>query len=149
MTYFAYCNLIDIDFMRAFCPSATPLGVMRLDDHEMGFRKCANPAKGGCTLVPTPGGIVLGVNYEMSDADMRKLDEASGTAAEDWVRRPVTVRDGEGRPVETTTYVIPRPSGPHAPGDSYVVPIFKGAAALGFPAEYVKRLQAIIAAAQG
>ncbi|MET0607021.1 MAG: gamma-glutamylcyclotransferase family protein [Beijerinckiaceae bacterium] len=148
MTYFAYGNLLDIDFMRSICPSAEAVGVMRLYGYEMGFAKCANPAKGGCTLVPTPGATMWGVNYVISDDDMRKLDEASGAHNQDWVRRPITVRDVNDRPVETTTYMIPQPSGPHAPSDSYVGPIFKGAAALGFPAHYVERLRAIIAAAQ-
>ena len=148
MRYFAYGNLLDVDYMRAICPSAQPAGVMRLDGYELGFAKCANPAKGGCTLIATPGASMWGVNYELSDEDMSKLDAASGTATGDWARGPITVYDRDGAPVQTTTYMIPNSSGPHSPPDSYVAPIFKGAAALELPAAYVARLRAIIDAAR-
>lgn len=148
MHYFAYGNLLDADYMRAICPSARIDGVMRLDGYELGFAKCANPAKGGCTLVATPGASMWGVNYELSDEDMAKLDEASGTRTGDWKRGPITVYDRSGAPVQTTTYRIPQPSGPHAPPDSYVAPIFKGAAALELPSAYVERLRALIDSAR-
>ena len=50
MHYFAYGTLLDIDYMRQLCPSARPVGVMRLDGFELGFAKCADPSRAGCTL---------------------------------------------------------------------------------------------------
>lgn len=147
MNYFAYGTLLDVDHMRQFCPSARAVGVMRLDGYELGFATCADPSRGGCTLEPTPDGTVLGVQYELSDADMARLDEVSGVPAGHWARKRVTVRDADGRAVTTTTYVIPNSSGRYAPLDTYVAPILKGATDFGLPASYVARLRELIGAA--
>jgi gamma-glutamylcyclotransferase (GGCT)/AIG2-like uncharacterized protein YtfP len=149
MHYFAYGTLLDVDHMRQFCPSARAVGVMRLDGYELGFATCADPSRAGCTLDAVPDGTVWGVLYEVSDADMARLDEASGVPAGHWARQRVTVQDADGKVVHTTTYVIPRPSGLHAPPDHYVAPILKGAADLGLPAPYVARLRQLIQAARG
>lgn len=149
MHYFAYGTLLDIDYMRRFCPSARAVGVMRLDGYELGFARCADPSRGGCTLDAAPGGAVWGVQYELSDEDMAKLDEVSGVPKGHWARTPVTVRDPAGNRVDTTTYVIPDRSGPYAPTDSYVAPIFKGAADFDLPASYVARLRQLVQAAEG
>ena len=115
MNYFAYGTLLDLDYMRRLCPSARPLGVMRLDGYELGFAKCADPSRAGCTLDAAPGGSLWGVHYELSEADMTKLDEASGVPQGNWARKRVTIHDLQGKPVETTTYVIPQASARHAP----------------------------------
>ena len=149
MHYFAYGTLLDIDYMRQLCPSARPVGVMRLDGFELGFAKCADPSRAGCTLEAVPGHSVWGVQYELSDADMTKLDAASGVPQGHWARKQVTVLDAEGKAVETTTYVIPRASGPHAPPDAYVSHIYTGAAQFKLPSDYIARLRILIGAAQG
>lgn len=149
MHYFAYGTLLDIDYLHRFCPSARAIGVMRLDGYEMGFAKCADPSRAGCTLDAVPGGTVWGVQYELSDEDMARLDEVSGVPKGHWARKRVTVRDAAGNAVNTTTYVIPQPSGPHAPLASYVAPIFKGAADFDLPASYVVRLRQLVQAAEG
>jgi cation transport regulator ChaC len=149
MHYFAYGTLLDIDYMRQFCPSARAVGVMRLDGYELGFARCADPSRGGCTLDAAPDGTVWGVQYELSDEDMAKLDEASGVPKGHWARKRVTVRDAAGNRVDTTTYVIPERSGPYAPSDSYVAPILKGAAAFDLPTRYIARLRQLVQAAEG
>ncbi len=149
MNYFAYGTLLDLEYMRRLCPSARPLGVMRLDGYELGFAKCADPSRAGCTLDATPGGSVWGVHYELSDADMIKLDAASGVPQGNWARKPVTVHDLQGKPVETTTYAIPNESGRHVPPDAYVDHILSGAAEFKLPSDYIARLRKLIGAAQG
>jgi hypothetical protein len=149
MHYFAYGTLLDVEYMRKLCPSARPVGVMRLDGYELGFAKCADPSRAGCTLDPAPGASLWGVQYEISAEDAARLDAASGVPAGHWASIPVTVHDASGGAVATRTYVIPNSSGRHAPGDDYVAPIFKGAAAFGLPAAYVERLRRIVATAQG
>lgn len=148
MQYFAYGNLLDIDVMRRVCPSARAVGVMRLDDYEIGFAKCADPTQAGCTLDKAPGASMWGVQYELSDEDMARLDKAAGVGKRDWVHHNITVRDRSGAAVETMTYIIPETSGPHQPPDSYVAPIYKGAADFDLPADYVARLRALIEQAQ-
>lgn len=147
-TYFAYGNLIDVAFMQAACPSATPVAVARLEDHELRFVKCTDPAHGGCTLIPAPGAVTWGVQYEMSDADRAALDASAGVEEKRWGLKPITVTARDGRQIETVTYFIPDDRGPHKPTESYVGPITKGAAELDLPEGYQARLQEIIAEAQ-
>lgn len=148
MHYFAYGNLLDVELMQKVCPSARPVGVMRLDGYEIAFAKCADPSQAGCTLDAAPGRSVWGVQYELSDEDMARLDKSAGVAERHWVHSPVTVRDRAGTAIDTITYVIPETSGPHAPPDSYVAPIYKGAEALALPSDYVARLRELIVQAQ-
>lgn len=148
MRYFAYGNLLDIDIMRRIAPSVRSLGVMRLDDHEIAFARCADPSQAGCTLDETRGSQTWGVQYEMSDEDMAALDKAAGVPVGHWEHKEITLIDQEGRATPSVTYVIPKSSGRYSPPDSYVAPIFKGADAFGLPDDYVKRLKEIIDDAQ-
>lgn len=147
MHYFAYCNLMDIELMRSVAPSAVAIAVARLPDHEMRFAKCRDPAHGGCTLARVPGAETWGVHYELSAADMAALDASAGIAEGRWAHTPLTVHTADGRTIATLTYTIPNDRGPHRPSDSYVGPIHKGAAALGLPEAYRRRLREIIAEA--
>jgi len=147
MNYFAYCNLMDIDLMHSVCPSAKPIAVARLPDHEMRFAKCSDPAHGGCTLAHVEGAETWGVHYELSEADLAALDDSAGIKEGRWAHKPVTVFTIDGDALETVTYHIPNNSGPHAPNDNYVVPIHRGAKALGLPEAYRQRLHEIIAQA--
>jgi len=138
---------MDIDLMRSVCPSARAIAVARLPDHEMRFAKCSDPAHGGCTLARIEGAETWGMQYELSDEDMAALDASAGIAEGRWAHKPVTVYTADGQTVETVTYHIPNDRGPHAPTESYVVPIHRGAKALGLPEAYRRRLHAIIAEA--
>lgn len=147
MHYFAYCNLMDIDLMHSVCPSARPIAVARLADHEMRFAKCTDPAHGGCTLASVAGAETWGVHYELSDEDMAALDASAGIKERRWAHKPITVVTAEGQALDTVTYFIPDNSGPHAPNETYVGPIHKGAKALALPEAYRQRLHEIIAEA--
>lgn len=144
MNYFAYGNLMDIETMRASCPSARPIAVARLDGYELRFVKCTDTAHGGCTLIADPAAVTWGVHYEMSAEDRAALDASAGIEERHWALKPITVKGVDGKEYETVTYFIPDDSGPHKPTESYVGPIHKGAAALDLPASYRQRLTAII-----
>lgn len=148
MQYFAYGTLLDSDYMRKFCPSARPVGVMSLDGYEMGFAACSDPSRAGCTLHAKPGAKTLGVLYDLSTEDMAKLEQISGLPEGLWASKPVTVRDKSGRTTDTVTFVVPNSSGPSTPSDDYVAPIYRGVEEFAFPADYVKRLRQIIESAQ-
>ncbi|MCC6303573.1 MAG: gamma-glutamylcyclotransferase [Rhodobacteraceae bacterium] len=144
MHYFAYGNLLDIELMRASCPTARAVAVARLDGFELRFAKCTDTAHGGCTLIADPAAVTWGVHYEMSAEDRAALDASAGIEARRWALKPVTVSGVDGREYQSVTYVIPDDRGPHRPTPGYVGPIHKGAAALNLPAAYRERLRAII-----
>jgi hypothetical protein len=145
--YFAYGTLLDVPSMKAFAPSAEPVGVMRLDGYAMGFAETHQKGKGGCWLKPASGGVVWGLQYRLSDEDMERMDVASGVPQGLWVHLPVTLTDREGRRVDSVTYTIPNDPPPFRPGPDYVGKILAGIAALPMPADYAADVKARIAAA--
>jgi hypothetical protein len=144
--YFAYGTLLDVPSMKAFAPSAEPVGLMRLDGYAMDFAETHQKGKGGCWLKPDPQGSVWGLQYRLSDEDMERMDVASGVPAGLWVHLPVTLTDREGAAVESVTYTIPDGPPPFRPGPDYVAKILAGLSALPFPAEYAEAVRARIAA---
>lgn len=148
MHYFAYGNLLDIDIMRRLCPSVRAVGVACLRDHQIAFAKCADPSQAGCTLEEKPGAETWGVQYELSDEDMKKLDDAAGVGQNHWTHKSITVAGQDGKSMASVTYVIPQASGAYSPPETYVAPIFKGAEAFSLPAPYRAALKDIITRAQ-
>jgi hypothetical protein len=146
--YFAYGTLLDVEHMRHYCPTATPVGLMRLSGYELDFAKCPGGERGGCTLRPVEGAELWGIQYEMSASDHHQLEEISGIPTGDWARQPVVVQDENGASIETSTFIVPNSPGPFAPPDSYVAPILRGAVENHLPAEYVARLRELISDAQ-
>ncbi len=147
--YFAYGTLLDVESMRKSCPSAQPLGIMKLMDYRMGFATCAaDPAHGGCTLDPAPGEVIHGLLYALPARELESLDKSAGVDAGLWDTIAVTLINGDERKVTANTYTVKNSAGPWNPPDSYVAPILKGARELNLPADYVAKLEAIIEAAQ-
>lgn len=147
MNYFAYGTLLDVQGMQKFAPSAKPLGIMKLKGYRMGFGACKRDGVTGCTLDVAPDDVMYGIQYELSQEDMEKLDEAA--VSEDmWARKEITLIDGDGNEVPSVTYEIPGLTRMIAPSDDYVRPIFKGLEELDLPESYVVHMRQIIARAQ-
>ena len=143
--YFAYGTLLELDEIHKYCPAAEPLGIFRLKDFRLVFKACGpDPKRGGCTLIEDPGNIMHGVLYKMPLNDRRNLDKVSGLDQGLWAVLDITLLDRDGEAVAATTYVIPNPSGQHAPPASYTRPILAGAKAIPLPADYIAQLEAII-----
>lgn len=145
--YFAYGTLLGEKAMRDFAPSARAVGVMRLDGFELGFGETHVAGKGGCWLKPTEGGTVYGVQYELSDEDMERMDKASGVPDGLWVHLPVTLVDERGNTVASSTYTIPGNPPAFRPGDDYVGKIKAGLGTTKLPADYVRKVERTIATA--
>jgi hypothetical protein len=146
--YFAYGTLLDLHHMREFCPSAEPLGVMRLRGYRLGFARCGpDPSVGGCTLVAEAGNTLYGLLYRVAPQDLAALDRASGTDRGLWASLAVTLLDDADREVPALTYVIPDPAGEYTPPAAYTRRILDGARAWPLPGQYVRQLERIIQAA--
>lgn len=149
MHYFAYGTLLVEDSMRSVCPSARNVGYMRLEGFEMNFGHCSMDGVAGCTLIKRDGAVTYGIQYELTDEDMAKMDGAAHVEEAQWVHVPVTLIDKDGNKVQSSTYVIPGEYRPWAPTDAYVAPILQGLKECDFPEDYKARARAIIADAQG
>ena len=144
MNYFAYANLMDVDTMRSAAPSAKVVTVACLRDYEFAFGKCPDPSLYGARLAPVKGAETWGVQYELSDEDMAALDKLAGVAKGDWLHKAVVLHTADGRLLDSTTYDIPKPSGPAGPPAHYVEPTLKGARAHHLPAAYIEKLERLL-----
>ena len=144
MHYFAYGTLLVEESMRSVCPSATNKDYMRLDGYEMAFGNCSKPGLAGCTLVPKTGAVTYGIQYELSEEDMAKLDNAAEVPDEQWVHLPITLVDKSGNEVPSSTYIIPGNPEKWAPTQKYVTPILKGLETCDFPAAYKDFLRELV-----
>ncbi|GAB5505707.1 MAG: hypothetical protein Rhirs2KO_08700 [Rhizobiaceae bacterium] len=142
--YFAYGTLLGEKAMQDFAPSARAVGVMRLEGYELAFAETHVSGKGGCWLRPTADGVVYGVQYEVSDEDMERMDKASGIPERLWVHLPVTLVDEGGNRVESNTYTIPGTPPPFKPATDYVGKIKDGLGTTTLPADYVRKVEQTI-----
>jgi len=143
--YFAYGTLLELESMHRCCPAAESLGIYRLKDFRLGFKTCGPDATvGGCTLVEAPGNVMQGILYKMPLEESRRLDEASGLDKGLWAELGITLWDKNDHAIAARTYVIPNPSGPYVPPDSYVRPILAGASKIPLESAYIEQLEAII-----
>jgi hypothetical protein len=77
--YFAYGSNMDLEQMRRRCPDSKLAGVAVLEDHQIGFtRFSVNRNSAVADVLVSPGRQVWGILYEVSTADLEKLDIAEG-----------------------------------------------------------------------
>jgi gamma-glutamylcyclotransferase len=147
--YFAYGTLLGVKGMREYCPSAEPVGVMRLKGYRLGFARCgADPTVGGCTLVEDAGNTMCGVLYRLPAEELARLDKASGLDRGLWATHAVTLTDHNGREVPANTYRIPATAGDYSPPEPYTRKILEGAEEWDLPDPYIAQLRRIIREAQ-
>jgi len=148
MNYFAYGTLLDLETMKKTAPSARSLGVMRLDGYRLAFSRCADGKSSGCTLEAAPDAVTYGVQYELSDHDMAKMDAGAVSGDLLWHHKPVTLIDANGNRVESVTYIVAGDAPVSHPTDDYVRPIIKGLKDLPFPGDYAAATQRRIVSLQ-
>ncbi len=139
--YFAYGTLLGEKAMRAFAPSARSVGVMRLDGYELAFGETHVPGTGGCWLKPADGAELYGVQYELSDEDMSRMDKASGIPEGLWVRMAVTLVDKNGNSIQSNTYTIPGSPPAFRPTEDYLGKVRAGLETMPLPSDYVRKVE--------
>ena len=139
-SYFAYGTLLGKAAMQDYCPSAETVDVARYPGHRLEFRQYSDdPARCGCHVGRSDDDL-YGVVYALSDADMARLDEASGVG-KGWFRRiPISVTTLDGRRLETTTYELVDPGVSQWPSADYVGLVRAGAQSAGLPDAYREQL---------
>ncbi|MGD2175207.1 MAG: gamma-glutamylcyclotransferase [Candidatus Brocadiaceae bacterium] len=150
MLYFAYGSNMDLEQIRERCPSAGFQFRAKLPDHELGFtRKSRRRGCGVADAVPTDGGEVWGVVYEIDEEHVPCLDRWEGygpyraECRNAYVRKKCTVlKEGEpARRLEVFTYFANRQPDPPPPSESYMQLITEAAKCWGLPHDYVRQLE--------
>jgi gamma-glutamylcyclotransferase len=102
MRYFAYGSNLSKEQMKQRCPDSKPLFPATLPNYKLVITGWDRQWRGGvATILRSRGDKVRGAVYELSDADLRKLDKYESGYA----RQNVTVFDEDGEAHELFTYV--------------------------------------------
>lgn len=105
MYYFAYGANLSKKQMKERCPGAKALFTATLPNYKLVFVGWSRERRSAAaTIRPFRGEKVSGGVYELSEADVRRLDRFEGVP-DSCTRIKVTVFDDSHRPVEAFTYV--------------------------------------------
>ena len=105
MYYFAYGSHLNQKQMLERCPDSKPKFIASLPNYKLVFVGWSRQWRGGVVSIrPFRGEKVPGAIYEVSDRDLRRLDNYEGYP-NNYTRLNVTVFDEDGEPIKAITYV--------------------------------------------
>jgi len=103
--YFAYASNLNKKQMAQRCPDSKPRFTATLPNYKLVFLGWSREWRGGTASIrPFRGEKVLGAVYEISDRDLRRLDNYEGYP-QNYDRINVTVFNESGEPVQVITYI--------------------------------------------
>ena len=153
MLYFAYGSNMDPAQMGRRCPSARFVAVARLPDHRLAFTRYAKDrCCGTCDGVPDAGRAIWGVVFDISAADLRRMDDNEGyqearpLSENAYVREQRQVYGKTGEPLWVWLYFANREPNPPPPSAAYKMQLVEGARHWALPEEYQAELAQIEAA---
>lgn len=139
--YFAYGSNQDEDQMRARCPDSKFVGKFVLKDYRLAFSIFSPKRQCGCAdIIKSPGDEVWGLVYEISPADLERLDEFEAHP-EKYKRFTTSVENERGEKQIVEAYEVVEKSVEHLPpSKEYFGIITRAAEIYNFPESYKKFL---------
>lgn len=143
LLYFAYGSNMSSRRLAARISSARKLGVASLDHHALRFHKAGRDGSAKCDAHATgdPSDEVIGVVYEISDADRLVLDGFEGRG-KGYEVKTVSVSLADGRRVEAITYYATDVDAGLRPFHWYKTHVVNGAMEHGLPHAYLEAIHA-------
>jgi gamma-glutamylcyclotransferase len=134
--YFAYGSNMNRAQMRARCPESRVLGHGFVMDHVLVFAQWSTArASSVASILRSPGDRTLGRVYELSEADVRRLDRFEGYPNQ-YKKKSVKVQMLKpSHKLNAMTYYIPRPFEESPPATPYFNIIAGAYAELGYTLE--------------
>ena len=126
MYYFAYGSYLNKKLMLEHCPDSKPVFTASLPNYKLVFVGWSRQWRGGLVSIrPFRGERVLGAIYEVSDRDLKRLDNYQGYP-NNYTRLNVTVFDEGGEPIKAITYIKSGQSDEAQPSKEYLALIQQG-----------------------
>jgi len=126
MNYFAYGSNLNKKQMVARAPESMPKLSATLPNYKLIFTGYSRSLKGGtASIKPFRGQKVMGAIYEITEADMRRLDKYEDYPTT-YNRINVTVWNERNEPVEAITYIKKEQSTETKPSPEYLNIIRQG-----------------------
>ncbi|VVE15853.1 gamma-glutamylcyclotransferase family protein [Pandoraea soli] len=140
--YFSYGSNMLSSRLRARCPSAEPVGVAELPDHELRWHKRSKDNSGKCDVVACPGKLIIGVLYRIKDSDKTALDRAEGLGHGYEEIEAHVLHDGIN--VIAKAYQATATDESLTPYGWYKALVIAGAQEHGLPKDYVEQLKLVV-----
>ena len=126
MYYFAYGSNLNQKQMLERCPDSKPKFTATLPNYKLVFVGWSRQWRGGMASIrPFRGEKVLGAIYEISDRDLRRLNNYEGYPG-NYNRLNVTVFNEDGESIQAVTYIKAGRSEETQPSPEYVSVIQQG-----------------------
>jgi gamma-glutamylcyclotransferase (GGCT)/AIG2-like uncharacterized protein YtfP len=124
--YFAYGSNLNKKQMAQRCPDSKPRFTATLPNYKLVFLGWSREWRGGIASIrPFRGEKVLGAVYEVSDRDLRRLDNYEGYP-QNYDRINVTVFTESGEPTQAVTYIKAGRAEENKPSPGYLAIIQQG-----------------------
>jgi gamma-glutamylcyclotransferase (GGCT)/AIG2-like uncharacterized protein YtfP len=126
MFYFAYDINLNRQHMLKYCPQARALQSAVLPNYKLVFSGWSREWRGAlATIQASHGDRVAGGIYEISEADLARLDRSKGYPVE-YTRIKVVVYPDTGPAIEAVTHILTRQTESGKPSVEYLTLIQKG-----------------------
>ncbi len=127
MRFFIYADNLNPTQLKRRAPEHTCIGTAYLPDHAVQFCRFSSQWRCGlASVAPSPGEQVWGVILEITDEDLKLLDDFEDGVPQGAFRHvPVTVVTEEGEKVLVTTHAA-TPIGKFKPKEHYLEWVIKG-----------------------
>ncbi|MFC1952395.1 gamma-glutamylcyclotransferase family protein [Chloroflexota bacterium] len=126
MYYFAYGTYLNKKLMLEHCPDSKPLFTAHLPNYKLVFLGWSREWRGGLVSIrPFRGERVPGAIYEVSDRDLRRLDNFQGYPT-NYTRLSVTAFDEGSEAIKAITYIKSGQAEETQPSKEYLAIIQQG-----------------------
>lgn len=139
MKFFLYADNLNPTQLKRRAPEHKPVCKAYLPDHTVHFCRWSSQWRCGLpSVIPSPGEKVWGMVFEITDEDLKLLDEFEGDVPEGAFRHvQVTVIGEDEGKMMATTYVA-NPIGKFKPKEHYLDWVIKGLKHWKLPDDYIE-----------
>ncbi|TLU67112.1 gamma-glutamylcyclotransferase [Thalassotalea litorea] len=147
MHYFAYGSNMSIARLTARVPSATPIGIYSLAQHDLRFHKSSHDGSGKCDAYFTanPDDVVHGVVFTIDPEQKPDLDAIEGVG-KGYEIKAVQVSTNKGESIAAFSYYATDIDASLSPYCWYLNHVLIGAKQASLPASYIdSKIASIVA----
>lgn len=149
MLYFGHGSNIDRQQMAIRCPGSRFVAPARVHNYRLCFPRWSNVRESAiASMEPAKGEIVWGALYEVTPADLERLDMIEGFAVSrdpaknELQRVSVRVERPDGISGEAKTHIAIPMENPGPPSQGYILVLVRAATELDFPKDFIARIKA-------
>lgn len=139
MKFFLYADNLNPTQLKRRAPEHKPVGKAYLPDHTVQFCRWSSQWRCGLASVsPSPGEKVWGMVFDITDEDLKLMDEFEGDVPEGTFRHVQVTVIGDGDEKMMVTTYVANPIGKFKPKEHYLDWAIKGLKHWKLPDDYIE-----------